>query len=91
MPNGSKAIPAGISCLTTLKFGKGRRQVTCRGHRLCTFTSDSGPGVNGDGVAGSAAAAGDKRSLPKVAMAQPPPAPRVIRGHEVRCEAGRRP
>lgn len=48
MPKKSKAIPTGVSCLSTLKFGKTRRQVTYRGHRLFTFTGDSGSSVNGN-------------------------------------------
>ena len=48
MPKNSKATPTGVTCLSTLKFGKTRRQVTYRGHRLYTFTGDSGSSVNGN-------------------------------------------
>ncbi|HYK32320.1 MAG TPA: hypothetical protein VEV63_10170 [Streptosporangiaceae bacterium] len=52
MPKASKAIPTGVTCLSTLKFGTSRRQVTYRGHRLFTFVSDHGTSVTGNGVAG---------------------------------------
>jgi len=48
MPKSSKATPTGTRCLSTLKFGKTRRQVTYRGHRLYTFTGDHGTTVNGN-------------------------------------------
>ena len=48
MPKKSKAIPTGVSCLSTLKFGTSRRQVTYRGHRLYTFVSDHGTTVTGN-------------------------------------------
>jgi predicted lipoprotein with Yx(FWY)xxD motif len=52
MPKKSKAIPTGVTCLSTLKFGTSRRQVTYRGHRLFTFISDHGTSVTGNHVAG---------------------------------------
>jgi predicted lipoprotein with Yx(FWY)xxD motif len=52
MPKASKAIPTGVTCLSTLKFGTSRRQVTYRGHRLFTFVSDHGTSVTGNKVAG---------------------------------------
>jgi predicted lipoprotein with Yx(FWY)xxD motif len=51
MPKNSKAIPTGVSCLKTAKFGR-RLQVTYRGHRLYTFVSDHGSSVTGNGVGG---------------------------------------
>ncbi len=50
MPKGSRAIPTGISCLTTLKFGRNRRQVAYRGLRLWTFVGDKGSSVTGNGI-----------------------------------------
>jgi len=55
LPKGSKATPTGTACLGTVKLGM-RKQVTYRGHRLYTFTSDTGTSVSGDGVAGFHAA-----------------------------------
>ena len=52
MPKSSKAIPTGVTCLSTLKFGKTRRQVAYRGHRLFTFVGDHGTSVTGDHQAG---------------------------------------
>lgn len=52
MPKRSKAIPTGVTCLSTLKFGTSRRQVSYRGHRLYTFTGDHGTSVLGNHVAG---------------------------------------
>lgn len=52
MPKKSKARPTGVTCLSTLKFAKTRRQVTYRGHRLYTFTGDSGSSVHGNHQAG---------------------------------------
>jgi predicted lipoprotein with Yx(FWY)xxD motif len=52
MPKKSKAIPTGVTCLTTLKFGTARRQVSYRGHRLYTFVNDHGTSVTGNHVAG---------------------------------------
>jgi predicted lipoprotein with Yx(FWY)xxD motif len=51
LPKGSKATPTGVACLGTVKFGK-RTQITYRGKRLYTFTSDSGTSVTGNGIAG---------------------------------------
>jgi len=51
LPKGSKATPIGTACLGTAKFGK-RTQITYRGRRLYTFTSDMGTSVTGNGVAG---------------------------------------
>ena len=51
LPKGSKATPIGVACLRTVKFGK-RTQITYRGHRLYTFTSDTGTSVTGNGLAG---------------------------------------
>jgi len=48
MPKSSKATPTGVTCLSTLKFGTSRRQVTYRGHRLYTFISDHGTSVTGN-------------------------------------------
>lgn len=48
MPKKSKAIPTGVSCLTTLKFGTSRRQVAYRGHRLYTWVGDHGTSVTGN-------------------------------------------
>jgi predicted lipoprotein with Yx(FWY)xxD motif len=48
MPKKSKAIPTGVSCLSTLKFGTSRRQVTYRGHRLYTWVGDHGTSVTGN-------------------------------------------
>ena len=50
MPSG-KTIPKGSPCLKTAKLGTSL-QVTYRGHRLYTFTGDSGHSVNGNGVGG---------------------------------------
>jgi predicted lipoprotein with Yx(FWY)xxD motif len=50
MPAG-KTIPKGAPCLKTAKLGTSL-QVTYQGHRLYTFTGDSGHSVNGNGVAG---------------------------------------
>jgi predicted lipoprotein with Yx(FWY)xxD motif len=55
MPKGSKDVPAGTTCLSTATLGT-LRQVTYRGHRLYTFTGDSGSSVNGNGVGGFVAA-----------------------------------
>lgn len=55
LPKGSKATPTGVACLGTAKFGK-RTQITYRGKRLYTFTSDTGTSVSGNGVAGFKAA-----------------------------------
>jgi predicted lipoprotein with Yx(FWY)xxD motif len=52
MPKKSKATPTGVTCLSTMKFGTSRKQVTYRGHRLYTFTGDSGSSVNGNHVMG---------------------------------------
>jgi predicted lipoprotein with Yx(FWY)xxD motif len=52
MPKKSKAIPTGVTCLSTLKFGTSRRQVTYRGHRLFTFISDHGTSVTGNHMEG---------------------------------------
>ncbi|HWF81656.1 MAG TPA: hypothetical protein VN695_13830 [Streptosporangiaceae bacterium] len=52
MPKKSKAIPTGVTCLSTLKFGTSRRQVTYRGHRLFTFVGDHGTSVTGNHQAG---------------------------------------
>ncbi len=40
-----------MACLRTAKFGK-RTQITYRGHRLYTFTSDTGTSVTGNGLGG---------------------------------------
>jgi predicted lipoprotein with Yx(FWY)xxD motif len=50
MPKNSRAIPTGVSCLSTLRFGKGGRQVAYRGHRLYTFVGDHGTSVRGNHV-----------------------------------------
>ena len=50
MPKGSKATPTGTSCLTTMKFGKGRRQVAYRGLRLWLFAGDKGTSVSGNNI-----------------------------------------
>jgi predicted lipoprotein with Yx(FWY)xxD motif len=50
MPAG-KTIPKGAPCLKTAKLGNSL-QVTYQGHRLYTFTGDSGTSVNGNGIAG---------------------------------------
>ncbi len=55
LPKGSKATPTGVTCLGTAKFGK-RTQITYRGKKLYTFTSDTGTTVSGNGVAGFKAA-----------------------------------
>jgi predicted lipoprotein with Yx(FWY)xxD motif len=55
MPKGSTDVPTGTTCLGTATSGH-LRQVTYRGHRLYTFTSDSGSSVNGNGVGGFVAA-----------------------------------
>lgn len=64
LPKGSKATPTGVACLGTAKFGK-RLQVTYRGKRLYTFTSDSGAKVTGNGVAGFKAAKVKTGKCPK--------------------------
>jgi predicted lipoprotein with Yx(FWY)xxD motif len=52
MPKKSKAIPTGVTCLSTLKFGKTGRQVSYRGHRLYTFVGDTGTTVTGNHLMG---------------------------------------
>jgi predicted lipoprotein with Yx(FWY)xxD motif len=64
MRKGSTATPAGVKCLGTAKFAK-YRQVTYRGHRLYTFTQDSGTSVNGNGEGGFVVAKVVKGSCPK--------------------------
>ena len=53
MPSGATVPkgPKGVTGLGTVKVGK-HLQVTYKGHRLYTFSSDSGTSVNGNGVAG---------------------------------------
>jgi predicted lipoprotein with Yx(FWY)xxD motif len=64
LPKGSKATPTGATCLGTAKFGK-RTQITYRGKKLYTFTSDSGTSVTGNGVAGFVAAKVKAGKCPK--------------------------
>jgi predicted lipoprotein with Yx(FWY)xxD motif len=64
LPKGSKATPTGVACLGTAKFGK-RTQVTYRGRKLYTFTSDTGTSVSGNGVAGFVAAKVKSGKCPK--------------------------
>jgi predicted lipoprotein with Yx(FWY)xxD motif len=75
MPKSSKANPAGTTCLSTLKFGKTRRQVTYRGHRLYTFTEDHGTSVNGNHNSGflvaKVVAGGCPKQVVKVVTRQP--------------------
>lgn len=52
MPKGSRATPTGVSCLTTMKFGRNERQVAYRGLRLFTFVGDHGTTVRGNHVQG---------------------------------------
>ena len=52
MPKKSKAIPTGVTCLSTLRFGRSGRQVAYRGHRLYTFVGDHGSSVTGNRVQG---------------------------------------
>jgi predicted lipoprotein with Yx(FWY)xxD motif len=52
MPKKSRAIPTGVTCLSTLRFGRSGRQVAYRGHRLYTFVSDHGTSVLGNHVQG---------------------------------------
>jgi predicted lipoprotein with Yx(FWY)xxD motif len=54
MPKG-KTVPQGAKCLTTVKTSGGL-QVKYHGQALYTFTSDSGPSLNGNGVGGFQAA-----------------------------------
>ncbi len=52
MPAG-KTRPKGANCLGTASFGRHHRlQVTYRGKRLYTFSSDMGTSVNGNNVSG---------------------------------------
>jgi predicted lipoprotein with Yx(FWY)xxD motif len=64
MKKGSTATPTGAKCLATAKFNK-LRQVTYRGHRLYTFTGDSGHSVNGNGEGGFAVAKVSTKACPK--------------------------
>jgi|HubBroStandDraft_1064217.scaffolds.fasta_scaffold77161_2 predicted lipoprotein with Yx(FWY)xxD motif len=64
MRKGSTATPTGVTCLSTAKFGR-LRQVTYRGHRLYTFTGDSGTSVNGNGEGGFAVAKVKSGACPK--------------------------
>jgi len=64
LPKGSKATPIGVACLGKAKFGK-RTQITYRGKRLYTFTSDTGTSVTGNGVAGFVVAKVKKGKCPK--------------------------
>lgn len=68
LPKNSKANPTGATCLTTMKFGKNRRQVTYRDHRLYTFTGDSGSSVNGNHVAGFLVAKLTTGACPKLVV-----------------------
>lgn len=52
MPKRSRAIPTGVTCLSTLRFGRSGRQVAYRGHRLYTFVGDHGTSVTGNHVQG---------------------------------------
>ena len=75
MPKNSKAVPTGVSCLGTLKFGKNGRQVSYRGHRLFTFVSDHGTTVKGNRVGGflvaKVIAAGCPKQVVKVVTRHP--------------------
>lgn len=64
MKKGSTATPTGTKCLATAKFNK-LRQVTYRGHRLYTFTGDSGSSVNGNGEGGFVVAKVSTKACPK--------------------------
>jgi predicted lipoprotein with Yx(FWY)xxD motif len=64
MKKGSTATPTGTKCLATAKF-KTLRQVTYRGHRLYTFTGDSGTSVNGNGEGGFVVAKVSAKACPK--------------------------
>jgi predicted lipoprotein with Yx(FWY)xxD motif len=64
LPKGSKATPTGVACLGKAKFGK-RTQITYRGRKLYTFTSDTGSSVTGNGVAGFVAAKVKTGKCPK--------------------------
>jgi predicted lipoprotein with Yx(FWY)xxD motif len=61
---GSKATPTGTKCLGTAAFGK-LRQVTYRGHKLYTFSEDSGTSVNGNNEGGFVVAKVSTKACPK--------------------------
>jgi predicted lipoprotein with Yx(FWY)xxD motif len=64
MRKGATATPTGVKCLGTAKFAK-YLQITYRGHRLYTFSDDSGTSVNGNGEGGFVVAKVTTSACPK--------------------------